>query len=97
MTTSDYRPIGCDAHSVLEVLALRRVEAVLAVVDEQGVAVIVAGRVVDLLTRAGSEYLRVCRDDGELHDIRLDRLRTITTPAGGELRRQESGATHNRY
>jgi transcriptional antiterminator Rof (Rho-off) len=89
--TSDYRPIGCDAHSGLEVLALRRMIAVLDIAEVGGQPRRVTGRVVDLLTRAGGEYLRIRSADGQGHDIRLDLLRTISTPSGAVLWRQESG------
>lgn len=88
--TTEYRPIGCDAHSVLELLALRRVAAELRVVDPQGRPLTVAGRIVDVFTRDGAEYLRVLGEDGSGVDLRLDRLRLIASSDGRVLWRQET-------
>jgi transcriptional antiterminator Rof (Rho-off) len=85
VTTTDYRPIGCDAHSALEVLAMRRTEAVVGFVDAQARPGRLEGRVVDVFTRAGAEYLRVLCRDGSGVEIRLDRLHVITSPAGEEM------------
>lgn len=91
MTTNDYSPIGCDDHSVLEVLALRRVAAVVDYVDAGGVSRRVAGQVIDVLTHSGAEYLEVRSACGDEHPIRLDHLRAITSPDGALLWRQQSG------
>lgn len=86
--TSDYTPIECDQHSVLEVLALRRAQVRVEALDELGQAVMRTGRVVDVLTRDKAEYLRLETAAGVL-DVRLDRLQTICDAAGDTVWRQK--------
>lgn len=87
--TTDYHPIGCDHHSVLELLALRRTPVEVQAVAADGASVTCSGRVSDLLTRDRAEYL-VVEAGGREHRFRLDRLVTICDSDGTVLWRQES-------
>ena len=90
---SDYRPIDCDQHSVLEVLAMHRSRVALDALDDGGTMATHAGIVVDVLTRRGAEYLVL--DTGprpavETLSIRLDRLREIRDSDGVVVWRQQT-------
>ena len=65
-----YRPIDCTFHDELELRAVRRVRCELVYRDAAGAEQLRYGRIVDLSTRDGEEYLRL--DDGT--DVRLDRV-----------------------
>lgn len=65
-----YRPIDCTFHDELELRALRRVRCELVYRNDAGAELSRSGRIVDLVTRDGEEYLRL--DDGT--EVRLDRL-----------------------
>jgi transcriptional antiterminator Rof (Rho-off) len=73
VTTSDdaYRPIACERYSELEVLAMRG-----ATVDVElpGTGQRFRGRVRDLRTRAGVEYLVLETAEGVREELRLDRI-----------------------
>ena len=88
--TSEYEPIDCDQHSVLEVLALRRVQVRVEALDEPGNAIRITGRVIVVLTRDKAEFLRLETADG-VRDLRLDRLVTILDAAGRPQWRQKPG------
>lgn len=82
---SDYVPIDCDRHSVLELLAMRRaqvrVTAQGAVEDRHESH---NGRIIDVVTRDGAEFLIVERPPHQL-SFRLDRLHEIRAPGGDRL------------
>ena len=86
--TNDYRPIACAAHSELERLAMQRAQVRLqAWVDGSNLEDFV-GEVADTATHDGAEFL-LLRCDGELCEIRLDRIRGIYDAQGRALWRQE--------
>jgi transcriptional antiterminator Rof (Rho-off) len=87
---SDYRPVGCDAHSVLELLAMRRCKVRVTYLDHSEVAV-VEGVIVDLLTRSGAEFL-VMTTPASTFQLRLDRLQSIHDGADEVFRRQDPGS-----
>ena len=90
---SDYRPIDCDQHSVLEVLAMRRSRVVLDMRDDDGTVATCAGTVIDVLTRRGAEYLVLDPGPdrpGGARSIRLDRLLEIRDADGLAVWRQQS-------
>lgn len=90
--TTDYRPIACDQHSLLEVFALRRLAVEVDALNEAGEAITLNGTVIDLVTRDRAEYLVLQVPGGEAPvPVRLDRLRRITEPATGVVWRQYSG------
>jgi transcriptional antiterminator Rof (Rho-off) len=88
--TNDYRPIGCDQHSVLELLAIRQTPVEVRAVAADGTPAAYAGRVSDLLTRDRAEYLVVLDGEGREHAIRLDRVAVIFDRDGNALWRRES-------
>ena len=86
--TSDYQPVGCDQHSMLELLAMRQTRVSVQSEDERGGVTRVKGKVTDIVTRDGAEYL-VVRDEAEnLVSLRLDRIRTIEQAGGETIWRQ---------
>jgi Rho-binding antiterminator len=91
--TTDYRPIDCDQHSVLELLAMRGTPVTVAACDESGAALRREGVVDDVLTRDGAEYLMVRDARGEELAVRLDRLQALFGRDGGLLWRQEIAGT----
>jgi transcriptional antiterminator Rof (Rho-off) len=86
---NDYRPINCDQHSGLEVLALRRTAVVIDSRGGRGERESYTGQIVDLLTRDGAEYL-VVEMAGERQQLRLDRLLEIRDPDGQSLWSQKN-------
>ena len=86
---TDYRPINCDQHSGLEVLALRRTAVVIDSRGGSGERESHTGRIVDLLTRDGAEYL-VVETAGQRQQLRLDRLLEIRDPDGQGLWSQKN-------
>lgn len=85
---SDYVPIDCDQHSVLELLAMRHAKVTVEADSGEGRPVTHSGIVVDVLTRAGAEFL-VLESAGERVDLRLDRLLAIRGANGTVVWRQE--------
>jgi len=83
--TTDYRPIDCDQHSALELLAMRRVSVTARATDEGGAALTLQGVVSDVLTRRGEEFLVLRDPAGRERSIRLDRLQALYGAAGGLL------------
>ncbi len=74
MTTTDYRPIACASYSELEVLALRGTSVELRL---HGPAQTLRGRIRDLLSERGVEYLLLQQADGLVRRVRLDRLISV--------------------
>jgi transcriptional antiterminator Rof (Rho-off) len=89
MTTSPYVPIDCDQHSALEVLAMRRTAVSLQAVDDAGVEILLQGRVRDLVTRAGAEFLVLEDEERCRYSIRLDHLRALYDRSGALIWRQK--------
>ena len=88
---SDYRPIDCDQHAVLEVLALHRSLVTLEARGDDGQTVTHSGTVIDVLTRSRAEYLVL--DIGpdksaQTLSIRLDRVLEIRDTDGVVVWRQ---------
>ncbi|MDJ0739607.1 MAG: Rho-binding antiterminator [Gammaproteobacteria bacterium] len=77
---TDYVPIDCDRHSVLEVLALRRSRVTLDARADGGGVTTLGGIVSDVVTRDGAEFLVVEGADG-MQSLRLDRLLEIRAGA----------------
>ena len=70
---TDYRPIDCSVHDRLEHFAVRRTVLSVRFASADGTEQDRDGRIEDLYTRDGAEYLRL--DDGT--EIRLDQLREV--------------------
>lgn len=90
--TTDYRPIDCDQHSVLELLAMRRTQVVAEASLPDGGVRQLRAQVRDVLTRDGAEYLVLCDQAGESISLRLDHLLGLSTPDGERLWRQKNVA-----
>ena len=90
--TTDYRPIDCDQHSVLELLAMRRTQVVAEASLPDGGVRQLRAQVRDVLTRDGAEYLVLCDPAGESISLRLDHLLGLSTPDGERLWRQKNVA-----
>ncbi len=73
MSQDDYTPISCDLHSEYELLALHRTPVTLHYRDEEGAEQHLQGRVTDVFTRDGAEFLRLETEAGTA-EIRLDRI-----------------------
>ncbi|MDO9356995.1 MAG: hypothetical protein Q7T55_25080 [Solirubrobacteraceae bacterium] len=70
---TDYRPINCEFHDVLESVATVRRRCRIEYVAEDGAPRIVDALIVDVFARDGVEYIAL--DSGEL--IRLDALTKV--------------------
>ncbi len=70
---SDYRPIGCVDHERLEFSVLRRLPLRLDYLEagERRQERVIA---LDVYTREGAEWLKFRRTDGEIRELRLDRI-----------------------
>jgi transcriptional antiterminator Rof (Rho-off) len=89
--TPDYLPIPCDLYSELEVLADRRAAVTAESETAAGTRERVQGRVLDLVTRDGAEYLLLGCESAETMPLRLDRLRCLSGPDGILLWCQDPG------
>lgn len=89
---TDYAPIDCDQHSLLEVLAMRRTRVQVDAVDERGAPLHAEGRVSDVVTRERAEYLVVDTAEGAVA-VRLDYLRRLRGQAGDALWCQKPGGS----
>lgn len=87
---TEYHPIDCDQHSILELLAMRRVSATVHYDDGAGGTLRSVGDIVDVFTRSGAEFLAVARDLEHRDELRLDRLLLIEGGDGDILWRQIS-------
>mgnify|MGYP001818909594 CR=1 FL=1 len=83
--TSDYVPIDCDQHSVLELLAMRRAAVTEHADDADGSVRIREGVVADVRTLNAAETLILHDAAGERFAIRLDRLLELRDGAGPRL------------
>ena len=90
--TTDYLPIDCDQHSILELLAMRRTQVVARIKLAHGGVQQLRAQVDDVLTRDGAEYLILSDQAGESLSIRLDHLLGLSAPDGERLWRQKNVA-----
>ena len=90
--TTDYRPIDCDQHSVLELLAMRRTQVVAEASLPDGGVQRLQAQVRDVLTRDGAEYLVLCDQAGKSISVRLDHLLGLSMRDGELLWRQKNVA-----
>ena len=72
MTEEHYEPISCDYHDQLEAAAMHKTPVELEF-DLNGVAQKERGRVEDVYTTGGAEFIRFSSDSGSL-EIRLDHI-----------------------
>jgi Rho-binding antiterminator len=72
MADDRYEPVSCDYHDQLEAAAMHK-RAVELEFDLDGVSQREEGRVEDVFTSNGAEYVRFHRSGGQL-EIRLDHI-----------------------
>jgi transcriptional antiterminator Rof (Rho-off) len=76
---TDYVPIACGLHSEYELLAMHRRQVQLSFSDEKEATQCLQGKVVDVQTRNGAEYLCILLKNGIQKSVRLDRIVEIST------------------
>jgi Rho-binding antiterminator len=72
MADENYRPVSCDYHDELEAAALHRKEVEIEF-DLEGTTQKERGRVEDVFSANGAEFIRFASDSGRL-EIRLDHI-----------------------
>ncbi|HJQ40433.1 MAG TPA: Rho-binding antiterminator [Thermoanaerobaculia bacterium] len=72
MAEDRYEPVSCDYHDQLEAAAMHKTPVELEF-DLDGVSQRERGRVEDVYTENGAEFIRFATDDGAL-EIRLDHI-----------------------
>ena len=72
MAEDHYEPVSCDYHDQLEAAAMHKTPVELEF-DLDGVSQRERGRVEDVYTADGAEFIRFATDDGAL-EIRLDHI-----------------------
>lgn len=72
MTEETYQPVSCDYHDELEAAAMHK-SMVEIEFDLEGVTQKERGRVEDVFTANGAEFIRFASDSGSL-EIRLDHI-----------------------
>ena len=72
MSEEHYEPVSCDYHDELEAAAMHRKEVELEF-ELEGVTQKERGRVEDVYTNEGAEFIRFASDSGKL-EIRLDHI-----------------------
>ncbi len=72
MSAERYEPVSCDYHDQLEAVAMHEKEVELEF-DLEGVTQRERGKIADVYTANGAEFVKFVSDRGPL-DIRLDRI-----------------------
>ncbi|HEY3056514.1 MAG TPA: Rho-binding antiterminator [Thermoanaerobaculia bacterium] len=72
MSTERYQPVSCDYHDQLEAAAMHKREVELEF-DLEGVTQKERGKIDDVFTSNGAEFVKFVSDGGPL-EIRLDRI-----------------------
>lgn len=78
MKPTDYTPIDCGLYSQYELAIMHRDRLQLGWRDPAGNVHIGCVTPTDLRTRNGAEFMVVAGQDGETHEIRLDRILHFT-------------------
>jgi Rho-binding antiterminator len=76
-----YDPVSCDYHDQLEAASVKKRDVELEF-DEQGVRQRERGRIGDVFTRDGAEFVRLDKAQGSA-EIRLDRIVSLREIAEG--------------
>jgi Rho-binding antiterminator len=72
MTTERYQPVSCDYHDQLEAASMRKKDVELEF-DLDGVTQNERGKIADVYTSNGAEFVKFVSDSGAV-DIRLDQI-----------------------
>lgn len=83
MSEERYEPVSCDYHDQLEAAAMHRTPVELEF-DLDGVAQKQRGRIADVYTTDGAEFVRFDSDSGAL-EIRLDRIISLREEGIGQV------------
>jgi len=83
MTEERYEPVSCDYHDELEAAAMHK-NAVELEFDLAGVVQRSRGRVADVYTAEGAEWIRFVCDDGSPLEIRLDHIISMALDDGSQ-------------
>lgn len=75
MQEERYQPVSCDYHDQLEAAAMHRKDVELEF-DLEGVTQRERGKIADVYTANGAEFVKFESEDGLL-DIRLDRIISV--------------------
>ncbi|HUP48129.1 MAG TPA: Rho-binding antiterminator [Thermoanaerobaculia bacterium] len=75
MSSERYEPVSCDDHDELEAAAMQKKEVELEF-DLEGVTQKERGRITDVYTAAGAEFIRFESGSGPL-EIRLDQIISV--------------------
>ncbi len=73
MTATPYSPIDCGLHDELQLRVMRGRDVTVTWVGDDGTPQRSTGRVIDVFSRAGAEFLRLA----DQREIRLDRLHEV--------------------
>ena len=71
---SDYRPIPCAQHCEYELMAMHRTAVELQIFKSEEKF---TGKVVDITTRNGAEYMIILLEDGQRDEVRLDQIESV--------------------
>jgi len=71
---SDYTPISCAQHSEYELMAMHRQMVELKLVESKEKIV---GRLVDITTRGGVEYMTLLFEGDQKSEVRLDHIEQV--------------------
>jgi Rho-binding antiterminator len=88
MSEEPYEPISCDYHDELEAAAMHKTPIELEF-DLNGVAQRERGRIEDVYTADGAEFIRFASDSGSL-EIRLDHIIGINRNSEAANQKSES-------
>ncbi len=76
-----YTPVACVLHERLEFAVLRRLPLLLRWADDTG-AHVARVEPLDVTTRDGAEWLTLRLPEGEVLELRLDRIEAVTEMPG---------------
>lgn len=85
MKSTDYQPVHCGLHSEYELLVLQRRSCRLDWSDAAGTMRSLIVTPTDLYTRNSAEFMSVTDRLGEVHEIRLDRIRRCEPDGNGPV------------
>jgi transcriptional antiterminator Rof (Rho-off) len=79
MTDRSYDPIDCGLHSLYEQFIMQRTRLRARWHHGQDIREVAGCRAIDLYTRAGEEFIRLCLPNQDVVEVRLDRIIELVT------------------
>ncbi len=76
--TAPYRPVSCAVHTELEAAAVRGETVEVRVIGDADATTTWRGRVLDVYTQDGAEYLALSTPGGEQLTLRLDQVLALS-------------------